>query len=415
MVSVAYTPPSPWTQIGQGLGSIGAGYMKQQNLQQEMAQNQQQLDILEGRNAIQQDELDHKKAKDWQDAVDKIMERTDPGPERQLAFLQAGWWRNQYPLQSTLPDGTTYDLINEPRRMTQAQKIAEAEEIRDKETHRAKSRTAYLGEIDDFVKNTKSTSDQYMASILGQPRYEPIKGLYGIEQKDTWVGPNKKDYPAGSKLITYDKQEWVISGEEYEYAEKMRNYSQMMMSLATSLKGPDLEKSQLYYDIVNYIQPGDIDWVPGMGATPLLNKIKKVIKDKKSGKMKMGEPLTPPLGGVLSDSALVGGQQPLPSQPTRPFGGPPQPGLPQPMPTGFGGPPQLPGPQAGPPGVMRQGPVPPGMQMGPPGGQPPTQQQVPPWFGQLSPDDQLAVLEAVSNRQSMQEIEIKLRAGGLIR
>ena len=47
MVSISYVPPSPWSQIGQGLGSIGQGYMQQQNWQQEMNQQKRRLDIME--------------------------------------------------------------------------------------------------------------------------------------------------------------------------------------------------------------------------------------------------------------------------------------------------------------------------------------------------------------------------------
>lgn len=391
MVSVAYTPPNPLAQIA---GGIGTGYMQQQNLQQQMSQNQRRLDIMEKDVAARQSETDRRKSQDWQANVTKIMQSTDPGAQRNLALYQLSW-RDKYPLQGTLPDGTSYDYINEPRWMTQEQKIAVDKEAREKKKFQAERYSTYKSEVDEYIGRSESMYDEYMASVIGSPRYIKGEGTIGTTVlTDAWL--DKENLPKDSVLIDYDKQQWIVTKEQKKYADSLGDYFQMLTSLSSKLKGLEFWKTELFPDIVNYIQPGDIEWTAGMSTRPLLSKIRGIIKRKKAGDLPITE-VKPPGGANLVGQSLQGSMTPS---------------IPPEIMTG-----QPAGPTAPPPmQQIQQRAMPPSARTGPPSGQPPPpQQQVPPWFGQLSPDDQLAVLEAVTQGQPWQEIEAKLRAGGLIR
>lgn len=88
MVSIAYTPPSPWTQIGQGLGSIGAGYMKQENWQAEMNQQKRRLDMTQQGNEQQQTQNDVKRAGELAKLLEEGSQQPPGSPGRGFTGLK---------------------------------------------------------------------------------------------------------------------------------------------------------------------------------------------------------------------------------------------------------------------------------------------------------------------------------------
>lgn len=96
MVQIAYTPPSPWSQIGAGLGSIGRGMVEQQRFGQQQELDERQLDIMEQRNLQNLHQWMLGQSEKEYQQLTEILSTTEPeSPERGFRLAQMAGLRGK--------------------------------------------------------------------------------------------------------------------------------------------------------------------------------------------------------------------------------------------------------------------------------------------------------------------------------